>query len=236
MSRNRGVSALRRTGPRKSQTLSVKVADLPKPVTDPSRRSEVQVDPNHGLWDFFYPQRTAIASIEYVNAHGRAWTLAELRKKDWEDLHRLWWVCVKERNRIATNEFERQRLKAGYGEYESEQRDTEVRFTMTRIKEVLTERFYAWQQARRLAERDPEVRLEPSDDQPAYVEGRKVGENVSFLIRSHLMFIQVLENGQRATPPDKELKTRMARAAKLALRKELNAEERDSQEQNSQVA
>ena len=52
--------------------------------------------------------------------------MPELRNKDWEDLHRLWWVCVKERNRIATYEAERKRLRAGYGEFEADGRLGEV--------------------------------------------------------------------------------------------------------------
>ncbi|KAL1296954.1 hypothetical protein AAFC00_004557 [Neodothiora populina] len=165
--RNRGVSALRSTGPRKRQTLSVKVEDLPKPVPE-VERSQIQVDPEHGLWQFFNRERTPFATPEYNNAHGRAWTVHELRNKDWEELHRLWWVCIKERNRLSTEERERQRVDAGYGEHETVTRDKEVRITMRGIKHVLTERWYAWEDARKIAARDPEVNLAPEAGEPAY--------------------------------------------------------------------
>lgn len=41
----------------------------------------------------------------------------ELRGKSWEDLHVLWWKCVKERNRIHTEINELHRLKAQKGLY-----------------------------------------------------------------------------------------------------------------------
>lgn len=57
---------------------------------------------------------------------GRPWAIQELREKSWEDLHKLWWACVKERNRIATSNMERQRLKAGFGDHEANERDRVV--------------------------------------------------------------------------------------------------------------
>jgi hypothetical protein len=97
---------------------------------------------------------------------GRAWTVEELRQKSWEDLHSLWWVCAKERNRIATSSKERERLKAGYGQFEAEDRDKTVRKTQQAIKHALTERFYAWEHARKLAMNDKTVDL--TGQGPAY--------------------------------------------------------------------
>lgn len=59
---------------------------------------------------------------------GRPWSIQELRERSWDDLHKLWWVCVRERNRIATSTLERQRLKAGYGDHEAGERDRAVSF------------------------------------------------------------------------------------------------------------
>lgn len=121
----RGVSALRRTGLKK-QKVSIRPSELPKPVLDPGLRSQLEVDENHGLWEFFPANRTSMATPEEIHAHGRAWTIEELRPKDWEDLHKLWWTCVKERNRLLTYANERTRWGPMYGDYESEGRHKEV--------------------------------------------------------------------------------------------------------------
>lgn len=60
---------------------------------------------------------------------GRQWGIQELRERSWEDLHGLWHVCVRERNRIATSDFERERIQAGYGGFESQERDKVVSFS-----------------------------------------------------------------------------------------------------------
>ena len=161
--RSRGVSALRHTGIGKKQTLSVKLANLPQPVLDPQRRSKVEVDDNHGLWDCLPPGgNAALRTPAELHAHGRGWTVPELRNKDWDDLHRLWWVCIKERNRLATQQYEHDKV-AGvdgmYGQHEIEERDKEVRKTMKSVRHCLTERWYAWENARVAAMEDDEVDL-----------------------------------------------------------------------------
>jgi large subunit ribosomal protein L47 len=104
-------------------------ASLPKPVLDPEQRSKVEVDPDHGLWEFFNEERTALSTPLELSNHGRGWTVTELRTKDWEDLWRLWWVCLKERNRLETFAIEKKRItKSGdmYGDYEAEERGDAV--------------------------------------------------------------------------------------------------------------
>jgi large subunit ribosomal protein L47 len=98
---------------------------LPQPV---AKRDlpKVQTDPDHGLWQFFYSRDRAVATPAEDAAHGRAWQVNELRNKSWEDLHRLWWLCVKERNRIATATVERKEKAYGYGEAEGDSRDGTV--------------------------------------------------------------------------------------------------------------
>lgn len=63
--RNRGVSALRRTGLR--HRVGMSLYPLPKPVL---HKSKPHVDENHGLWGFFNKDRTALSTPEQDNAHG----------------------------------------------------------------------------------------------------------------------------------------------------------------------
>ncbi|KAK5167126.1 54S ribosomal protein L4 mitochondrial [Saxophila tyrrhenica] len=174
---NRGVSALRRTGLNKRQRATYPLVPkdgpvvLPKPVLDPEQRSAIEVDENHGLWDFFNVDRDSLFTPTQLAAHGRGWSVQELRRKDWEDLHRLWWVCVKEKNRVDTFKKERERVGTMYGDYEADERMKEIRVTMRSIKFVLTERWYAWENARNVAMQDDEVNLyaNPDEGERAYL-------------------------------------------------------------------
>ena len=66
--RLRGVSAIRRTGPR--WPLSMSQYELPRPVKDPPQRKEFKTNPDHGLWGFFNKGRTAMNKPEDDVAHG----------------------------------------------------------------------------------------------------------------------------------------------------------------------
>ncbi|EHL02748.1 putative 54S ribosomal protein L4, mitochondrial [Glarea lozoyensis 74030] len=154
--KQRGVSSQRRTGLR--QPVSVSKTALPTPV-NAKDLPKIETDPDHGLWGFFHSKEKSLATPEEDAAHGRAWCVEELRAKSWEDLHALWWVCVKERNRIATENYERKRLNAGYGAHEAKVRAAMVRITQRGIKQTLTERYYSWREAELLAQQDPEINL-----------------------------------------------------------------------------
>ncbi len=124
--KSRGVSAIRRTGPR--VPLSMSKYPLPEPVWDPASRKEFKTRDDHGLWGFFNEQRMPMTAPEDLDAHGRAWTTAELARKNWDDLWIIWWRCVRERNYLATEAHERKRVEAGYGEAESKERVVEVSY------------------------------------------------------------------------------------------------------------
>jgi large subunit ribosomal protein L47 len=163
----RGMSAIKGDGIHARMRLSVKPEDVPVPVSD-DRRSKIEADEKHGLWGFFNKEKTLLSLPDELGNHGRAWTVQELRRKSWNDLHSLWWLCLKERNRLATENVERERLKAGYGDYESDERDKTIRKTMRAIRHTLTERWYVWDDARKLAEDDQEITLSEYGKGPIY--------------------------------------------------------------------
>jgi large subunit ribosomal protein L47 len=88
---------------------------------------------------------------------GRAWTDEELRYKSFDDMHRLWWSCLREQNRLLTENFSRAAINIGYGKYEANKRIKEVHKTQKAIKRVLVERWDAWEDAKELQKDDPEV-------------------------------------------------------------------------------
>ncbi|KAL6155244.1 54S ribosomal protein L4 mitochondrial [Exserohilum turcicum] len=156
--KNRGVSAVKATALRPRQTLSVRQKDfetqqLPKPVPV---KHKVTGTPDHGLWGFFKNQQLLQTPLD-EQRHGRAWTVGELRTRDWDALHQLWWICVKERNRLATEKIERKRLNAGYGDFENQERDKTVQETMQAILDSLAERRQAYREALVLAQNDPDI-------------------------------------------------------------------------------
>ncbi|KAI5868660.1 MRP-L47-domain-containing protein [Durotheca rogersii] len=157
--RLRGLSSIYRSGPR--FRMNIGQDQIPQPVE--GFKPQVKVDPNHGLWEFFYSKKKLLLTPEEDAKHGRAWSVEELRHKSWEDLHKLWWVCVKEQNRIVTAQKEKTRMRLWGGKEETAERLHEVRRTMQSIKHALTERFYLWEDARRLAETDPEIDLNSTD-------------------------------------------------------------------------
>jgi large subunit ribosomal protein L47 len=88
--------------------MNVDKSEAPQPA---NYKPNVKVDPNHGLWDFFYAKNKLLLTPDEIAEHGRGWTVEELRHKSWEDLHKLWWMSIKEQNRIATARKESSRLK-----------------------------------------------------------------------------------------------------------------------------
>lgn len=69
--------------------------------------------------------------------YGRSWKASELRLKSWDDLHKLWYVLLKEKNMLMT---QRQMLHTQNLRFPNPERLPKVRKSMCRLKHVLTER------------------------------------------------------------------------------------------------
>jgi large subunit ribosomal protein L47 len=151
-SKKRGVSSLYGSGPK--EELSMSKVPLPRPTF---HKPQIKVNEKHGLWGFFPAPGKAFWTPKETEEHGRAWTTEELRRKSWEDLHSLWWVCCKERNMLSTSKTDLLKSKIGFGEREIEIRMSEVSRTMRAIKHALTERYYVWEDAVQVAKADPDI-------------------------------------------------------------------------------
>lgn len=75
---------------------------------------------------------------------GRAWSSDELRCKSFEDLHRLWFVLMREVNLLATQRAEARRNEQ---RWVSLGRHQKCRLSMARLKGVLVERSNLYQTA-----------------------------------------------------------------------------------------
>ena len=70
---------------------------------------------------------------------GRAWTVADLRRKSFDDLHKLWYVLYKERNLILSEKEKIRRSLRPVTRME-ENRYVKVKKSMAAVKTTLAER------------------------------------------------------------------------------------------------
>ncbi|KAI3820773.1 hypothetical protein L1987_08321 [Smallanthus sonchifolius] len=99
------------------------------------------------LEEFFEADRNPEEEKPVV--YGRSWKASELRLKSWDDLNKLWYVLLKEKNMLMT---QRQMLHAQNLRFPNPERLPKVRKSMCRIKHVLTERAIEDPDPRRTAE------------------------------------------------------------------------------------
>ena len=116
---------------------------------------------NHtlGLQDFF-DNGNGWAWNEKLMPTGRAWMSAELRRKSFEDLHALWFTCIKEQNKLSSMKQEAARFQLFFP---YKPRGIQVRLTMARIKQVLWERRTAFLQAQEVLKQATSKQDVPSE-------------------------------------------------------------------------
>ncbi|KAI9284502.1 mitochondrial 39-S ribosomal protein L47 (MRP-L47)-domain-containing protein [Umbelopsis sp. AD052] len=90
------------------------------------------------------------ASLPEQSWTGRSWKASELRLKSFDDLHKLWYVLLKERNVLATQREEARRLGIDKSTWTNAGRVRKCKKSMARIKFVLNERQLAYEEAARL--------------------------------------------------------------------------------------
>ncbi|XP_059353285.1 uncharacterized protein LOC130701782 [Daphnia carinata] len=94
---------------------------------------------------------------------GRSWTLDELRIKSNVDLHKLWYVLLKERNMLLTMEYN---CREACHLFPSPERIDKIQDSMTRLEQVIHERNDAYWQLE-IGEEAPKPRgentLDPTD-------------------------------------------------------------------------
>ena len=98
----------------------------------------------------FYDTKHHLAMAEPVA--GRAWLAGELRRKSFEDLHKLWFVLYRERNMLLTEQARARRHGMRLARLD---RKGKVQKSMARIKAVLADRHKTYELAKQAAVSSP---------------------------------------------------------------------------------
>ncbi|CAB09773.1 54S ribosomal protein L4, mitochondrial [Schizosaccharomyces pombe] len=114
----------------------------------PKVKSAPKVSDTHPLWNFFRDKQALPPPSEEAK-FGRAWAAEELRWKSFNDLHGLWYNCLREKNLLFTQRAEMKRLQLTIPKASNE-RVLAVNKTMAAIKFVLWERQRAYTSAKQL--------------------------------------------------------------------------------------
>lgn len=117
------------------------------------RVDNVQVPEDHPLWQFFADKQYMRKSSD-ITGFGNSWTIPQLRRKSFDDLHTLWYVCLKEWNRLGREQFLVKQWMSLPGEDTFTDDNSvysdavkKVRESMWRIRHVLAERYHGFRKA-----------------------------------------------------------------------------------------
>ncbi|CUM54037.1 unnamed protein product [Debaryomyces tyrocola] len=116
------------------------------------------VSPDHPLWAFFpdgNKSETCFRETVDLDIQSRPWGLPELRRKSFEDLHKLWYLILKERNILAREV----RLADSFNERSTHAHndlDDKLTLTQKRIKQALIERQVAYERVQTFTDNQKE--------------------------------------------------------------------------------
>lgn len=115
----------------------------------PPTVANIKCPDDHPLWQFFSDKKF-LRSEEELDFNARPWSVPELRRKSFNDLHSLWYSCLRERNVLGR---ETHLLEVSMGADAGPYMDLaeNVRTTMWRIRHVLSERDTAYNLAQKKA-------------------------------------------------------------------------------------
>ncbi|KZW03378.1 MRP-L47-domain-containing protein [Exidia glandulosa HHB12029] len=135
--------------------------------------------PNHPLWAFFRRNEAGEPVAvdkppDDLRQSGRGWNVDEIRRKSFRDLHTLWYICLRERNLLATQKAFAKKMAFSGHQHFIMQNEAKCRKTMGYIKLVLSERRSALVKALTVRDAPP-----APESKPAVVakKGRRRGRN-----------------------------------------------------------
>lgn len=129
------------------------------------------VSPDHPLWQFFPNGNESLAyrPASELDATSRSWTMSELRHKSFDDLHRLWYINLKERNILAKEMWLLKSIEqVNMGQYD--ELDAKLVLNQKRIKQVLLERQTSYERVKTL---DSEVKEYLEDFEQQYLNANE---------------------------------------------------------------
>ncbi|KAI9599291.1 mitochondrial 39-S ribosomal protein L47 (MRP-L47)-domain-containing protein [Syncephalis fuscata] len=149
-----------------------------------------KTDKRHGLLDFFEDGKALPKESAYT---GRAWRASELRQKSFDDLHKLWYVLLKERNLLSSQWAEAKRYGIMPQQFNNFGREVKCRKSMARILTVLRERHLMHERALKRHRREQFVERRA-------LEFKTMTKNTDFLL-SETTFAQTPLSSERASTP-----------------------------------
>lgn len=128
-----------------------------KPPIAPTAKN-LKVSDDHPLWQFFHNKKY-LRKFDELDTVGRPWTIPELRRKSFDDLHSIWYSCLRERNALA-REIQVLTAETDQPDRNFMEQSDKIRETMWRIRHVLSERHHQQENARIESEKVAEFKTE----------------------------------------------------------------------------